>query len=327
MPYLKRFLIEVRRLFSVLFMPWVGVVLFCLVASWYSFVYLSLDVLLAPLIKLWLFFKPLLFKTLPALLLWLWVNLWVKVVGWTSEIVTFIGALLGGWKAWSVKKLARHGGRFFLSLSARFVAVSVLFNMLFGRERRGVRQLPQFALLKLRTTWLGRVLHWWKTGSDRHKRIALGVVLCLILVSVGQAVLGISVLLFDLVWELILVIWRWLLLLWRAFSPLLFRLLPNVIGNFITKKLVPFFVNLLPIIKDDHRVYYLRFNFRRQRRNFKAWLYRKSRGRRDSIRKRVTPLVGERLRLKKAAILKAAINVKQNKETEFEDKDKDKKRD
>lgn len=323
MHYLKNILIEVRRFFSVLFMPWIGVVLVCLVASWYSYLYLNLDVLLAPLVKFWLFFKPLLFKTLSALFLWLWVNLWLKVVGWTTEITTVISALLGGWKAWSVKKLARQSGRFLLSLSARFVAVSVFFNLLFGRERRGVKQLPRFALIKLNTTWLGRVLHWWKTGSERHKRLALGLVLCLILVAVGQAVLGISVLLFDLVWELILVIWRWLLLLWRAFSPLLFRLLPNFIGNLITQKLIPFFVDLLPIIKDDHRVYYLRFNVRRHRRNFKAWLYRKSRERRDSIRKRVTPLVGERLRLKKAALLKAAINAEKSKETDVKDKKRD----
>ncbi len=298
------------------FIPWVGVVLFCLVASWYSYFYLNLDVLLAPLIKFWLFLKPLLFKTLSVLFLWLWVNLWVKVTGWAAEIVALIGALLGGWKAWSVKKLARHGGRFVLSLSARFVAVSVLFNLLFGRERRGVRLLPRFALVKLSSTWFGRVILWWNNSSERRKRLVLGIVLCMILVAAGQAVLGLSVLLFDLVWEVLLLIWRWMLLLWRAFSPVLLKLVPNFIGNFITRKLVPFFADLVPVIKDDHRVVYVRFNFRRHRRQLKAWLYLRSRERRDPIRKHVALMVDERLRHKKTALLDAAANLEKNKESE-----------
>ena len=298
------------------FIPWVGVVLFCLVASWYSYFYLNLDVLLAPLIKFWLFLKPLLVKTAAALFLWLWVNLWVKVTGWVTEIVALIGTLLGGWQAWSVKKMARHSGRLVLSLSARFVAVSVLFNLLFGHERRGVRLLPRFALMKLNSTWVGQVLHWWNTSSERRKRLVLGVVLCIILVAAGQAVLGISVLLFDLVWEVVLLIWRWMLLLWRVFSPLLFKLLPNFVGNFITRKLVPFFADLVPVIKDDHRVLYLRFNFRSHRRRLKAWLYLKSRERRGSIRKRMTLLVDERLRHKKTALLDAAAKLDKKKEND-----------
>ena len=298
------------------FIPWVGVVLFCLVASWYSYFYLNLDVLLASLIKFWLFLKPLLVKTVAALFLWLWVNLWVKVTGWVTEIVALIGTLLGGWQAWSVKKMARHSGRLVLSLSARFVAVSVLFNLLFGHERRGVRLLPRFALMKLNSTWVGQVLHWWNTSSERRKRLVLGVVLCIILVAAGQAVLGISVLLFDLVWEVVLLIWRWMLLLWRVFSLLLFKLLPNFVGNFITRKLVPFFADLVPVIKDDHRVLYLRFNFRSHRRRLKAWLYLKSRERRGSIRKRMTLLVDERLRHKKTALLDAAAKLDKKKEND-----------
>jgi len=127
-------------------LPWVSIFLICFFVSWYSLLVVGLDVLLAPVLKLWLLLKPLLFKTLPALLLWLWI-------------------LLGGWKAWSAKKLARQGGRFFISLSARFVAVSVLLNLLFGHERRGVKSLPRFVAFKLRSTRVGRGMRMWTQSS------------------------------------------------------------------------------------------------------------------------------------------------------------------
>ena len=299
-------------------LPWVSVFLICLSVSWYSLLVLELDVLLAPVLKLWFLLKPLFYNTIPAVFLWLWVNTAGKLVGWLGEFIVLVGTVLGGWKAWSVKKLARHTGRFLLSLSARFVALSVLLNMLFGHERRGVKSLPRFAMYKLRATWVGRIMRLWTHGSERQKRLALGLLLCLILVVAGQAMLGISVLLFDLVWELVLLVWRLVLHLWRLFSPFLLKLVPNFIGNFVTGKLLPFFADLVPVIKDDHRVMYLRLNFRRHRRGFKAWLYLNSRARRSHLRNRITPLIGANLRAKKSALLHAAVKMRKHDQTDEE---------
>ena len=290
-------------------MPWIGVIIFCLAASWYSLYFLELDALLAPLLKFWLLIKPLLFKTLPAAGLWLWTQTAAKLVGWFAELVTLLSTVLGGWKAWSVKKLTRQIGRFLLSLSARFVTVSVLLNLLFGHERRGVKSLPRLAIHKLRATWFGKVLRWWANSSERQKRLVLGLVLCTILVFAGQAMLGVSVLLFDLAWEILLLLWRLTVILWRLVSPFLLKLVPNFIGNFITQKVIPLAADVIPIIKDDHRVIYLRFNIRRHLRRTKAWLYLKSRARRDSVRNRLTPLVSDNLRARKTALLNAANRV------------------
>ena len=318
---LRHSFVELRRLFSLLLLPWVGIVLFCFIVSWYSLTVLGLDALLAPVLKFWLFIKPLLFKTLPALLLWLWLHTGAKLIGWFGELAALFISLLGGWKAWSLKKLARQGARFFVSLSARFVAVSVLINLLFGHERRGVKSLPRFAMHHMHRTWLGRVLRWWAESSERRKRLVLGILLCFVLVLAGQTVLGISVLLFDLVWELVLLAWRMVLVLWRLLSPLLMRMIPNFIGNFFTKKLIPLCADVVPIIRDDHRVIYLRFNIRRHIRRVKAWLYLKSRARRHVVRERITSLVSDDLRLRKTALLNAATKLDTSKKNSATDDD------
>lgn len=283
--------------------------LFCLIASWYSLTVLGLDALLAPIFKLWLSVKPVLFKTLPALLLWLWTHTGAKVITWVSEISALLGTLLGGWKAWSVKKLMRQIGRFTISLSARFVGLSILINLLFGHERRGVKSLPRFAIHQLHTTWFGRSISWWSKRTERQKRLVFGVTLCMILVLAGQAMLGVSVLLFDIIWELLLLIGRSLLRLWRLLSPFLIKLIPNFIGNFFTHKLLPLIADVVPIVKDDHRVLYLRFNLRSHLRRTKAWLYIRSRRRRSSVRNKIKPLVSDSLRAKKTAVLSAAAKL------------------
>jgi hypothetical protein len=135
-------------------------------------------------------------------------------------------------------------------------------------------------------------------------------VLCIILVLAGHAMLGISVLLFDLVWELILLLWRLSLRAWQLVSPIVLRMLPNFIGNFITQKLLPMAADVIPIIKDDHRVVFLRLNIRRHLRRIKAWLYLRSRARRGIIRERISPLVNEKLRSKKSALLSAAARLR-----------------
>lgn len=286
--------------------------------SWYCLLVVDLDILLAPVLKFWFFLKSTLFKTLPALAIWLWVSTVTKIVGWLGELLAVLGTMLGGWKAWSTKKLARQAGHFLLSLSARFVAVNVLLNLLFGHERRGIKSLPRFALYRLQSTWFGRVMQFWKHASDRQKRLLLGVVLCLILIAAGQVMLGVSVLLFDLAWELVLFLWRLFLHLWRFISPLLLKLLPNFIGKFLTGKLLPLLADIVPVIKDDQRVMYLRFNFRHHMRRFKAWLYMNSRARRNAVRSRITPLVGTSLRYKKTALLKAAGELHNSKSNEGE---------
>ena len=253
--------------------------------------------------------KPILFKTLPALVFWVWAHTGAKLVGWIAELGILLSTFLGGWKAWSAKKLMRQGVRFLVGLSARFIAVSVLLNLLFGHERRGVKSLPGFAIQQLHKTWFGRVLRWWSNTTERQKRLALGVVLCVILVLAGQAVLGISVLLFDLAWELLLLLWRLVTNLWRFASPYLLKLVPNFIGNFVTKKIIPLVTSVVPIIKDDHRVIYMRFNSRRVFRQIKAWLYLKSRSRREAVRKRISPLVSDKLRARKTALFDDANRV------------------
>ncbi|OED38132.1 hypothetical protein AB833_20850 [Chromatiales bacterium (ex Bugula neritina AB1)] len=277
--------------------------------SWHSLYVAGTDALLAPVLKTWLFLKPLLIKSLPAVLLGLWAHTGAKLISWAGEFTTLLLTLLGGWKAWSGKKLLRHAGRFLLSLSARFVIVSVLLNLLFGHERRGIKLLPRFAMHRLKRSSFGNAVRWWKKSSERRKRLLLGAALCLIFILIGQSMLGVSILLFDLIWELILILWLLLIRLWRFIGPTLLKLIPNFIGNFVTNTLIPLAADIVPIIKDDHRVIYLRFNVRLHLRRAKAWLYLKSRSRRHVVRKNIKPLVGEALRARKSALLSAAAGI------------------
>ena len=309
----RAFFVESRRLLALLLIPWVGVLTVCLLATWYSLFVIGFDALLAPVLKLWLVLKPLLFKSLPALFLWLWLQTGAKLVAWLGELFIVIGTLLGGWKAWSAKKFMRQVARFILSLSARFVVVSVVLNLLFGHERRGVKLLPRFTLIKLRASPIGGVIRWWSASTDRRKRLILGLLLCAVLVLLGQAMLGLSVLLFDVVWELLLILWLWLTRLWRWVGPFLIRLVPNFIGNFVTQKILPTLVDLVPVIKDDIRVNYLRYNVRRYIRRAKAWLYLKSRARRLSVRSRIQPWLGQGIRKKKEELLHRATRIDSDK--------------
>ena len=130
------------------------------------------------------------------------------------------------------------------------------------------------------------------------------------LVIAGHALLGFSILLFDLLWETVLIIARWLVRLWRILLPIIMRFVPNFIGNFVTRKLVPLFANAVPIIKDDHRVMYLRFNLRQRYRNLKAFLYRKSRARRPGVRGTVRPYISQRVRTSKGNLIDAAASLR-----------------
>ena len=306
--YARTFLIECRRLLSILAIPWVGVIALCLLASWYCLFVVGIDALLAPVLKTWSAVKPFLFKILPAFVLWLWIHTGAKLVAWLSELLVLGVVMLSGWKIWSLKKLVRQGGRFAASVLARFIAVGVFLSMLFGRERRGVKSLPGYTLAKLDDSPLGRFVDLWLKRSERFKRLILGVLLCLVLVMVGQKTLGYSVLLFDLAWELVLILASLLVRLWRFLAPIILRFIPNFIGNFFTKHVLPLIADIVPVIKDDQRVIYMRFNLRYHYRRFKAGLYLKSRARRGDVRKRIQPLVGERVRRKKTQILDDAVS-------------------
>jgi len=300
---------------SILAIPWVGVIALCLIASWYCLFVIGIDALLAPVLKAWTSVKPLLFKVLPAFVLWLWIHTGAKIAAWLSELVVLGFAMLGGWKIWSLKKLVRQGGRFAASVFARFVAVGVFLNMLFGRERRGIKSLPGYTLAKLDESPLGKFVDLWLKRSERFKRLIFGLLLCLVLVMVGQKTLGYSVLLFDLAWELVLILASLLVRLWRFLAPIILRFIPNFIGNFFTKRVLPLIADIVPIIKDDQRVIYMRFNLRYHYRRFKAGLYLKSRARRRQVRKRIKPLVGEKVREKKTQILDDAVSYRKKDST------------
>lgn len=310
---LRKVLVECRRILNLVFIPWVGILLICLLASWYSLFVVGLDALLAPVIKAWLFLKPFLIKVskvLPAFLLWIWLHTGAKLSSWFGEIFVAVFGYLGGWKAWSFKKLLRQAARFFVTFTARFVVISVVLNLLFGRERKGVKRVPALLATKLRSSSLGRLINLWETSTERQKRLVLGIFLCVVLVIAGHALLGFSILLFDLIWELVLVIARWLVRLWRFLLPIVMRFVPNFIGSFVTRKLVPLFANVVPIIKDDHRVMYLRFDLRQRYRNFKSFLYRKSRARRPGVRGSVRPYISERVRTSKGNLIDAAASLR-----------------
>lgn len=309
----KRVLVECRRVLNLVFIPWVGILAVCLLASWYSLFVVGLDALLAPVLKIWLFLKPFLLqisKVIPAFLLWVWLHTGAKLSAWFGEIFVALLGYLGGWKAWSFKKLLRQSARFIVSFTARFVVISVILNLLFGRERKGIKRLPALLATQLRRSPLGRVINGWSDSTERQKRLVIGIALCIVLVIAGHALLGFSILLFDLLWEVLLVMGRWLARLWRFLWPLVMRFVPNFIGNFVTRKLLPLAANVVPIVKDDHRVMYLRFNLRQRYRDFKAMLFRKSRARRSGVRGKVRPYISEGLRNSKSNLIDAAASIR-----------------
>ena len=315
-PFLSSFVCEARRWVNLVFVPWIGITLVCVLASWYSLYVVGLDALLAPVLKAYVAVKPIFFsvsKAVSALIVAIWFNTFGKLAGWFAELFAFIAghvaAYFSGLKAWSVKKLGRQAARFLVSITARFVAISVLMSILFGRERKSVKLVPRLLLTKLRKSWLGRAMLWWKGRSDRQKRLILGVVLCLILVFAGHAVLGFSILLFDLLWEIVLLLARILGRLWRIVWPLIMRFIPNFISNFVTRKVIPLFTDIVPVVRDDHRVMFVRFNLRQRFRDIKSMLYRRSRARRRAVRDSVRPYVTDRLRASKTRLVDAASNL------------------
>jgi len=180
--------------------------------------------------------------------------------------------------------------------------------LFFGHERKGLKSVPRFLLLKLKNTRVGEVIFWWSRASDRSKRIITGLILCLILISAGHAFIGISILVFDVVWEFLIILWRVTVRAWRWTHPLVMRIIPNAIGSFVTNKLLPLITTAVPVVRDDHRVIFVRYNFRERYREYKKRLLKFSRAKRPTIRATITPLVSDRIRKNKSDFLKNVTN-------------------
>lgn len=219
--------------------------------------------------------------------------------------LTFI---LTSWEAWSIKKLVRHSARFIATFLARTLLLTFLINLFFGLERKGLKNLPGFVLLKLKNSWVGVIIDWWGNASDRAKRIITGIILCLFLAAIGQAFIGISILVFDLVWECLITLWRITIRAWRWIYPIIIRLIPNTIGSFVTNKLLPFIVSAVPIIRDDIRVIFVRYNIREKYRDYRKRLLKFSRAKRPAVRASITPLVSNKIRREKSNLIKKILN-------------------
>jgi len=303
--------VELRRIASLLLIPWIGASFLCIISSWYLISIVGLDAVLAPVLKAIAFIKPFslqLLKVVSAFFLWIWLHTFVKFSAWVSEFLVLVFAYVGGIKAWSLKKFLRQLLRFVVTFTTRIFLISIVLNLLFGQERKGVKQVPGLVVTRFKQSRFNHILLFWHNKTERQKRLFFGVVLCLVLVVAGHTLLGLSILLFDLIWELAIIAARLIARFWRLVWPLMARFIPNAIGNFFTNKVLPFCADLLPVIKNDQRVMYLRFNIRHHFRNLKAYLYRKSRSKRQSIRGNLRPYVSERIRESKTKILEKAVS-------------------
>lgn len=280
------------------FPTWFIAVSVCVALSLISFLIFDFDLLIAPVIKLFLLAKAALLSA------------WLAGIHLGKALIKTIGvlaiAIFGSWEAWSAKKLVRQGLRASASITTRFLAFNLLINLFAGKERKGIRNLPQWALFKLSSTWIGRIFTWWNRASDRTKRITTGAVLCLILVLAGQAFIGMSILIFDLVWELLIILFRQLVSLWRLIGPIILKLIPNVISTFVTERLLPLFSEAVPLVRDDHRIIYARFDLRERYRRLKQKLLMYSRTIRHPLRNRVRGYLPGSLRQLKDRLLHAA---------------------
>jgi len=280
---------------------WFKVVILCVTLTLISFLTLDLDLLVAPILKLIAFLKLSSAKFVAFCSL--------HYQQFLKKGLALIVSVTGSWEVWSAKKMIRHGLRAGASMAARFFVFNLFINLFFGKERKGIRNLPRLCLTTLKKTWLGDVLSWWDQASERTKRLATGLILCLVLVLAGQAFIGVSILVFDLVWELLIMLGRYFLRFWRWIAPLAFRLVPNAIATFFTQKVLPLFTEAVPMVRDDHRVIYARFDFRERYRKLKKRLLVFSRAKRDPVRNRLRQHLPEKLRQSKSRILDNAASL------------------
>lgn len=275
------------------------IALFCVFSSLVLIFLFDFNALVAPVMKMLLYAKVFFLKTLPSWFL----AAFVAVKKGAAKLIM----LVGGWEAWSVKKLFRHVIRFAVTFIARFTFLTFLINLFDGKERKGIRNFPSWFVSSIRKTKLGRIIDWWADATARQKRLLSGVILCIILVAFGQTLLGISILLFDIVWELLILLWRLLGSVFRGLLPILKRIVPNFIGSFVTNRVVPFFTSVVPLIRDDIKVMYLHGSVRERFRKYKINILRLGRHSRPKVRARISPLVPNYVREKKKVILERTV--------------------
>ncbi len=245
--------------------------------------------------KMLVFCKVFFLKTIP---MWL-LSVYVAVKKGAAKLILTIG----GWEAWSIKKLFRHVIRFAVTFFARFTFLTFLINLFDGKERKGIRNFPPWFVSSIRKTKLGLIINWWENATARQKRLLSGAIVCVVLIAFGQTLLGVSILLFDIVWEFVILLWRSLVYLSRILLPIIKRIVPNFIGSFITNRIIPFFTNVIPVIRDDVKVMYVRGNLRERYRKYKKDILKLGRRSRPTIRTKIRPLLPNYVREKKKIIL------------------------
>lgn len=271
------------------------IALFCVFSSIVLIFFFNFEALVAPVMKMLLFCKVFFLKTLPS-----WFLATFLAV---KKAATKLILIVGGWEAWSVKKLFRHVIRFVATFVARFTFLTFLINLFDGKERKGIRNFPSWFISSVRKTKLGRIIDWWEKATPRQKRLFSGAIICIILIAFGQTLIGVSILLFDIVWEIVILIWRSLVYVSRALLPILKRIVPNVIGSFVTNRIVPFFTSVIPVIRDDIKVLYVHGNVRERFRKYKKNILKLGRHSRPKVRARISPLLPDYVREKKKVIL------------------------
>lgn len=271
------------------------IALFCVFSSIVLIFFFDFNALVAPVMKMLLFCKVFFLKTLPS---WFLAAFLAVKKGATKLIL-----IVGGWEAWSVKKLFRHVIRFAVTFIARFTFLTFFINLFDGKERKGIRNFPPWFVSSVRKTKLGRLIDWWESATARQKRLLSGAIICVILIAFGQTLIGVSILLFDIVWEIVILLWRSLVYISRGLLPVLNRIVPNVIGSFVTNRIVPFFTNVIPVIRDDIKVIYVHGNVRERFRRYKKNVLKLGRHSRPKVRTRIRPFLPQYVREKKNVIL------------------------
>jgi len=275
------------------------IALFCTFSSIIFIFFFNIDALVAPVMKMLFFCKVFFLKTLPS---WLFAA-YIAIKKGIAKLVLIIG----GWEAWSIKKLFRHVIRFAVTFVARFTFLTFLINLFDGKERKGIRNFLPWFIGSIRKTRLGIIIDWWENASARKRRLLSGAIVCVVLIAFGQTLLGVSILLFDIVWEILILLWRSLVYLSRGLLPIIKRIVPNIIGSFFTNRVVPFFTNAIPIIRDDVKVIYVRSNVRERIREYKKNILKLGRHSRPKVRAKISPLLPEYVREKKKHLLDKTV--------------------
>jgi len=133
------------------------IALFCVFSSIVLIFFFNFEALVAPVMKMLLFCKVFFLKTLPS-----WFLATFLAV---KKAATKLILIVGGWEAWSVKKLFRHVIRFVATFVARFTFLTFLINLFDGKERKGIRNFPSWFISSVRKTKLGRIIDWWEKAG------------------------------------------------------------------------------------------------------------------------------------------------------------------